>query len=69
MLKASTIKFGTIDEVVKHAEIIFVAVQTPHDVRYEGITRIPEDRKVRALFRLALTPLPPLLPWDSLKYS
>lgn len=46
MLQKSTIKFGTIDEVVKHAEIIFVAVQTPHDVRYEGISRIPEDRKV-----------------------
>lgn len=45
MLKESTIKFGSIDEVVKHAEIIFVAVQTPHDVRYEGITRIPDDRK------------------------
>ena len=39
-------KFGSLAEVAKHGEIIFVAVQTPHEPKYEGITRIPDDRKV-----------------------
>lgn len=45
MLQKSTIKFGSLDEVAKNSEIIFVAVQTPHDPKYEGTTRIPDDRK------------------------
>lgn len=43
-LARSTIRFGSLAEVVEHAEILFVAVQTPHDPRYEGITRIPPER-------------------------
>lgn len=35
----------TIDEVVAFADLIFVAVQTPHDPKYEGATRLPRDRK------------------------
>lgn len=38
------IKFGTMEEVAAHAEIIFVAVQTPHDAEYEGTERIPDKR-------------------------
>lgn len=38
------IKFGNLHEVAEHSDIIFVAVQTPHDSKYEGITRIPEER-------------------------
>lgn len=34
----------SIDDVVQHAEIIFVAVQTPHGPEYEGVTRMPETR-------------------------
>ena len=26
------------------SEIIFVAIQTPHEERYEGVTRLPDDR-------------------------
>lgn len=33
----------SIDEVVKGAEVVFIAVQTPHDPAYEGITRAPVD--------------------------
>src|SRR5713226_745509 len=44
LLRESQLKFGTLGEVVQHAEIIFVAVQTPHDPRYEGVTRLPEER-------------------------
>src|SRR5712692_3739344 len=44
LLQTSDLRFGTIDEVVRHSEVIFVAVQTPHDPRYEGVTRLPEER-------------------------
>ncbi len=44
LLKDSNIKFGTAEDIVNHSEIIFVAVQTPHEEKYEGITRLPEER-------------------------
>lgn len=43
-LESSTIKFGSLEEIADRSEIIFVAVQTPHDEKYEGTTRIPEER-------------------------
>src|SRR5678815_5991881 len=46
ILKKSNLKFArTVREVVEHSEIIFVPIQTPHDERYEGITRLPNERK------------------------
>jgi UDPglucose 6-dehydrogenase len=44
LLKTHTIKFGNVNDVVKNSDIIFVAVQTPHDYKFEGCTRIPEER-------------------------
>ena len=44
-LARSTVRFGSLEDVAAHSEIIFVAVQTPHDPRYEGTTRIPPERK------------------------
>jgi UDPglucose 6-dehydrogenase len=44
-LKASTIRFGTLREVAAHSEIIFLAIQTPHDPMFEGTTRVPSTRK------------------------
>lgn len=44
LLQKSNLNFVGLPDVVKKSEIIFVAVQTPHDPRYEGITRIPEER-------------------------
>ena len=44
LLRKSSLRFGTLEEVVRHAEIIFVAVQTPHDPLYEGVTRLPKER-------------------------
>jgi len=44
-LAVSTLKFGSLDEVVKHSEILFVAVQTPHHPMYEGVQRLPETRQ------------------------
>lgn len=35
----------TITEVVANSDIVFVAVQTPHEPEFEGSTRIPDERK------------------------
>jgi UDPglucose 6-dehydrogenase len=43
-LAKSTIRFSSLDEVVSHAEILFVAVQTPHAPEFEGVTPLPEER-------------------------
>lgn len=43
-LAVSNITFGTMQEVADHADIVFVAVQTPHDPLYEGITQMPDKR-------------------------
>ena len=46
ILRASKLKFARdVHELVEHSEIIFVAIQTPHEERYEGITRLPSERK------------------------
>jgi len=44
LLQQSALRFGPLQDVVEHAEIIFVAVQTPHDPLYEGVTRLPDER-------------------------
>jgi len=38
------INFCAVSEVVKNSEIIFVPIQTPHEPKYEGITRLPPER-------------------------
>lgn len=44
LLKTHDIKLGSISDVVKNSEIIFVPIQTPHLPKYEGDTRIPLER-------------------------
>jgi UDPglucose 6-dehydrogenase len=44
ILKSSRLRFGSLEAVVDHSDLLFVAVQTPHDPRFEGITRLPEER-------------------------
>lgn len=45
VLKKSSVRFGSLHEVVKHAEdIIFVAIQTPHEEKFEGVCRLPDER-------------------------
>jgi UDPglucose 6-dehydrogenase len=44
LLKKHTINYGSVSEVVKNSDIIFVPIQTPHEYKYEGCTRIPEER-------------------------
>lgn len=36
--------FASLAEVVERCQLIFVAVQTPHEALYEGINRLPETR-------------------------
>lgn len=43
-LQNSGLMFGSVSEVVDHADIIFVAVQTPHIEKFEGITPLPDER-------------------------
>ncbi len=43
-LRKSTLRFGTLREVARHAEVIFVAVQTPHLPEFEGVTRLGTQR-------------------------
>ena len=46
MLEKSKLKIvDTIQEVVEHSEIIFVAIQTPHKECFEGHVPIPEERE------------------------
>jgi UDPglucose 6-dehydrogenase len=39
------VRFGALDDVVRYTDgVVFVAVQTPHEPRFEGVTPLPEDR-------------------------
>jgi UDPglucose 6-dehydrogenase len=44
LLQNHNIKYTGIPDVVKNSDIIFVPIQTPHSPRYEGVTRLPEDK-------------------------
>lgn len=44
LLDRHHINWSSIEEVVANSEIIFVPIQTPHNEKYEGVTRIPEER-------------------------
>lgn len=44
LLEKTNIRFESLETVVKESEIIFVAVQTPHEKEFEGITRTPHRR-------------------------
>ncbi len=45
LLDVTNIHLAPVAEVVSRSELIFVAVQTPHDQRFEGTTRIPQERR------------------------
>jgi len=45
LLNETSIKLVDYEYLVKNADMIFVAVQTPHDPKFEGTTPIPQDRK------------------------
>lgn len=45
LLDHSRIAFLPLAEVVRRAEILFVTVQTPHEACFEGVTRLPAERR------------------------
>ena len=44
-LDKSNIKIKSVKELVEHSDIVFVPLQTPHGEKFEGTTRIPDDRE------------------------
>ena len=44
-LNKSKIEIKSLEDVVGVSEIIFVPIQTPHGEKFEGTTRIPEERE------------------------
>ena len=44
-LDNSSIEIKSVKEVVEHSDIIFVPIQTPHGAKFEGSTRIPDERE------------------------
>jgi UDPglucose 6-dehydrogenase len=45
LLREHSIEMVEADALAAWADLIFVAVQTPHDPEFEGITRLPEERR------------------------
>ncbi len=43
-LKKTKLEIFDIQGIVKNSDIIFVPIQTPHEEKYEGTTRIPKER-------------------------
>jgi UDPglucose 6-dehydrogenase len=44
-LNKSKIEIKSLEDVVGESEIIFVPIQTPHGEKFEGTTRIPDERE------------------------
>jgi UDPglucose 6-dehydrogenase len=44
LLKNHNINWCSVSDVVTKSDIIFVPIQTPHNPKYEGTTRLPEER-------------------------
>jgi|TARA_R100000482_G_scaffold71406_1_gene27111 UDPglucose 6-dehydrogenase len=44
LLKNSKLQIKNISNIVSDSDIIFVPIQTPHEEKYEGSTRIPNER-------------------------
>lgn len=44
LLQNHNIQWSSVSDVVSNSDIIFVPIQTPHDERFEGTTRLPEER-------------------------
>ncbi|MBI2476209.1 MAG: nucleotide sugar dehydrogenase [Candidatus Taylorbacteria bacterium] len=44
LLKKTKIKLGSVEEVVKFSDMVFMPIQTPHHEKFEGTTRLPKER-------------------------
>lgn len=45
VVERTNLEFVSLKTVLESADLVFVAVETPHDLAYEGITPLPSDRK------------------------
>ena len=45
LLASSQLELAPVEELVEFAEVVFVAVQTPHEPSLEGATRLPDYRR------------------------
>lgn len=44
MLEKSALELKPVDWLVENCDIVFMAIQTPHEEKYEGTVRIPKER-------------------------
>lgn len=44
LLDKTKIDLGNIEHVISNCKLVFCVVQTPHDPKYEGVTRMPKTR-------------------------
>lgn len=44
LLETHNIQWSNVNQLVRHSDIIFVPIQTPHLPKYEGTTRLPDER-------------------------
>lgn len=44
LLAKTSLQLVSLEEIVHEADLIFIAVQTPHSLEYEGVTRLPKSR-------------------------
>jgi len=44
LMQEHKVIFTDLDDVVDKCDIIFVPIQTPHEYKYEGCTRLPQER-------------------------
>jgi UDPglucose 6-dehydrogenase len=45
LLEQSQIEILPVEEVVRRSDVVFVTIQTPHDPRFEGVTRLPAEAR------------------------
>src|SRR5690349_20257076 len=43
LLEKTRLEVVSMEEMVRRSDIVFVTIQTPHDPRFEGVTRLPGD--------------------------
>ncbi len=45
LLQQSRIEILPVEEVVRRSDLVFVTIQTPHEPRFEGVTRLPSETR------------------------
>lgn len=45
LLQRSRIEILPVEEVVRRSDLVFITIQTPHEPRFEGVTRLPAETR------------------------